>query len=167
MSSTEPLDNEHEAWDDFWAERLRARAAASGQAPTEVIRGVTVKVPQDVPLSFEFQLEQARGRSDTGAYKGLLKDLFGVDVLDAWTAAGMGLLEFKVIVQWGMSHGQGRGMTFEQAADHVMTREEAGPDDGGKAPSSRTRSARSGGSGRSSKRTSTVSTVSTPTDSPV
>lgn len=167
MSSTEPLDetaehdeNEFQGFDAFWAERLRREAAERGQAPTEVIRGVTIVVPQDVSLMFERKMNQMKTRSDDGAYKELLAALFGVDVLDAWTDAGMGGREFRVVLAWGMSHGKGQPVTFQEAYDLVMAKDE-GEDDAGKASSSTRASGGSGGSGGRSKRTSGANTGST------
>lgn len=176
MSNTEPFDtdndddvedvNEAQGFDAFWAEQLHKEAVERGIAPTEVIRGVTVRVPQDLPMRFRAKARELRDQDGIDAFKGLLADLFGVDVLDAWDAAGMGAREFKTVLHWGMSHGEGESITWQDAYDAVMAKDEDTEGDAGKGKSSTRKSGRSASTGRSSKRTSTGSTGSTPTDSP-
>ncbi|WP_113699186.1 hypothetical protein [Nonomuraea lactucae] len=166
MSNSEPLDtdldnveepNEHESWDDFWAEVQRKEAAERTGPPTQTIRGVEVRVPHDLPLLFERKVDQLKDASDEAAFAELVAELFGVDVLDAWIDAGMTGREFEVVLAWGMANGKGRTMSFREAYELIQKRN----NNQGKAPASSTRkSARSGGSGRSSKRTSGASTAS-------
>jgi hypothetical protein len=163
MSTTEPIDtphneNEHQGFDAFWAEQLRREAAERGQAPTEVIRGVTVTVPQDLPLNFRAKARAMRNDDGDDSFKELLASLFGVDVLDAWVQAGMGAREFRTVLAWAMAHGDGNPITWQQAYELVMAKDEDG--DEGKAPSSTRANGGSGGSGRSSKPTSGASTSS-------
>ena len=47
-----------QTWDEFWEERQRVEAAERGEARTEVIRGVEIVVPHDLPLRFQRRLEQ-------------------------------------------------------------------------------------------------------------
>jgi len=51
-------EERHDSWDEFWAEIKRAEADERGEAATEVIRGVTVVVPHDLPLRFQRRLEE-------------------------------------------------------------------------------------------------------------
>lgn len=173
MSSTEPLDNgddlqeridqavEDAGWDAFWDETLRAEAAERGQAPTTVIRGVKVRIPQDLPLRYEAKARRLKDSADDAAFASLLAELFGVDVLDAWREAGMGAREFRVILAWGMSHGRGKPISFREAYDIVMQADDEDEDEGdgeGKAPTSTSGGSASGG--RSSRPTSSGSTGS-------
>jgi hypothetical protein len=168
MSTTEPIDTEHDnvdavqepnpdqSWDDFWAEVQRAEADARTGPPTQTIRGIEVRVPHDLPLLFERKVDQLKGSDDEDAFADLLADLFGADVLDAWTEAGMTAREFQVALAWGMANGKGKPMTFREAYELVMDRD----GDEGKASSSTRTNGRSGGSGGRSKRTSGASTGS-------
>ena len=166
MSNSEPFDsdtaeqeNEFQGFDAFWGETLRKEAAEHGLAPTEVIRGVKVKVPQDLPLKFRAKARAMRNEDGDDAFRELLAGLFGADVLDAWDAAGMGAREFRIVLAWGMSHGEGTPITWQQAYESVMAKDDEAGDEG-KAPSSTRKSGVSGGSGRSSKPTSAGNTSS-------
>lgn len=146
-----------ESFDAFWAE-------VTG-AGTEVIRGVEVRIPTDIPLAMQQRvkaLEDSEAEDDIREMVGLL---FSADVLDAWRDAGMGLLEFKTVLAWGMAHAGGTKVSFREAYDTVMAAEA----DAGKAPNRATRRAaskpRSGSTGGPSKRTSSASTGSTRTRS--
>lgn len=156
--TTEPHDDlqqqiddaaEEAGWDAFWDEVLREEAEASGRAPTETIRGVTVKVPQDLPLKFEAKARQLRSSNDEEAFASLLADLFGADVLDAWRENGMGAREFRTVLAWGMSHGRGKPITFREAYELVQAEDAADDDEGdaGKARRSTRKNAKSDGSG--------------------
>lgn len=115
-TSPEPPEREsHESqsWDEFWREQL-------AEQRTETIRGVTVRVPTDLPLRVEWRLAAlARHEADEETVRGLLADLFGDDVLDQWVDAGMGAEELQVLLVWAISHGKGEPLTFRQALDVV------------------------------------------------
>lgn len=151
MSTTEPIDqpeNEHQSFDDFWAEQQRKEAAERGEQATEVIRSIRVNVPHDLPMRFDRRLDAAAGEAEV---KIAISDLFGVDALGAWVDAGMTHLEFKTILLWGIAHGRGNPLTFGEAYELAKKK-----DAEGKAPPT-TRSAASGGR---SRRTSAASTSS-------
>lgn len=137
-----------ESWDSYWeaAERLR-------KAPTTVIRGVTVTVPHDLPLSFDRRAEQLRASGREQDVRELVGILYGPDALDGWIDAGMGQQEFQAVLVYGLAHGRGEAMTVAQAREAVLTQ--------GKSllanRAARRNSARSGGP---SKRTSSASTGS-------
>lgn len=151
----EQTANEHASWDAFWAEVQREEAAERGEQPaTEVIRGVTITVPHDLPLKFDRLLEQVKDSSSDEDTKRALAVLFGADVLDAWVEADMGSREFQVVLLWGIANGKGQKTSFREAYDLVRRQSE------GKAPNSTRRSGVSGGSGGRSKRTSTRGTAS-------
>ncbi|MFI6534189.1 hypothetical protein ACIBHY_17140 [Nonomuraea sp. NPDC050547] len=171
MSNSEPIDPnadlhdaidqavadaaETQGWDDFWAEVQRQEADERKGPPTQVIRGVTVRVPHDLPLLFERKTDQLKDSGSEDAFKELLADLFGVDVLDAWIAAGMSGREFEVVLAWGMANGKGRELSFREAYEMVRDKQQSG-----KAKSSTPRTGGSGSTGRSSKPTSGASTSS-------
>ncbi|MEV0619601.1 hypothetical protein AB0I81_40225 [Nonomuraea sp. NPDC050404] len=128
--------DEFASWDAFWDEATRKEAEALGQARTVVIRGVRVRVPQDIPMSFEFKAKKVKNSDSDKDFAALLASLFGTDVLTKWVAAGMGGREFRTVLHWGLSHGKGQPLTFQEAYDFVMTREqdeEAEGEDEGKA----------------------------------
>lgn len=165
IDDIEPDDqtDDYEVWDAFWEEATRKEAEKRGQALTKVIRGVTVKVPHDIPMSFEFRAKKLKNNSSDEAFAALLADLFGASVLDTWISNGMGGTEFRVVLHWGLSNGKGKPTSFREAYDYVMAREQGDDakdeaDDEGKA--SPQRSGASGGTGARSKRTSTASTGS-------
>lgn len=141
-------------------EAFLAEAFGSG---TETIRGVTVRVPTDVPLAMEQRMRDLRDSESEDDIRELVAMLFGDDVLDAWRDAGMGLLEFKTVLAWGMAHAAGAGVSFMEAFEAVREAEA----DEGKAPSGQNRAARraapktrSAGTGGRSARTSAASTAS-------
>lgn len=152
------MTEQHEAWDDFWAD-------VTGAGRTEVIRGVTVQVPKDIPLAVE---KRAEDLAESGAfedYAELIGMLFGADVLQQWLAAGMGVRELQVVLAWGMAQGSGEDVTFRQAYETVTAADDEGKP---QAPAGANRAARRaaqkkppGGTGGRSKRTSSASTAST------
>lgn len=146
-----------ESWDAFWGE-------VQG-AGTETIRGVEVPVPTDVPLAMEQRLKALQDDESEDAVREMVALLFGGNVFDSWVANGMGLLEFKTVLAWGMAHASGTKVTFREAYDTVVAAE-AGE---GKAPNRAARrassNARSASTGGPSKRTSSASTGSARTRS--
>lgn len=147
----------HETWDAFWAEVSGGR--------TEVIRGVEVAVPADVPMALEQRVEELRDSDSKEDLAELLALLFGQDVLDQWMDAGMGMLELQTVLTWGMAQAGGRDLSFAEALDMVRSGE-AGKLPGPKGPNRATRRAtgapakRSAAGGGRSKPTSRASTSS-------
>jgi hypothetical protein len=143
------------SWDAFWAE------VNAGDAPTETIRGVTVRVPSDLPLGFQQRMNELRDSSRDEDVRELVALVFGPGVLDQWIAADMGSREFKVVLAWGIANGGGKPTSFREAFELVTAAEAEG-----KAPSAQpNRAARraatnspSSATGRTSKRTSSAST---------
>lgn len=162
MTDTEPSTNAHQGWDDFWSEIQAEQLAERGDAATETVRGVLVKVPFNLPMRFERLLDGLDGSATGEKVRQLLVDLFGVDVLDQWIDAGMDSLEFKVVLRWSIAHGRGRPITFREAYEQVKAMPDDENEDGGgsgKDDSTPTKSG-SASSGRSSKPTSTANTGS-------
>ncbi|MFB7029676.1 MULTISPECIES: hypothetical protein [unclassified Streptomyces] len=141
------------SWDDFktrvWGDR------------TEVIEGVTITVPTDLPFGFEDRLADLSSSSAREDVEELTAALFGPDVLDQWIDAGMGTMGLMTVLTWGMAQGGGqKDFTFEDAYAAITS------DDPGKAlaPQPRNRAERrasSAGTGGRSRRTSAANTAST------
>ncbi|NUS86317.1 MAG: hypothetical protein HOY75_27240 [Streptomyces sp.] len=140
-----------QSFDDFWAEVSRGR--------TEVIRGVEVQVPTDMPLIVEQRVEELQNSGSLEDIQELLGLLFGADVLDQWLQAGMGLREFQVIITWGLAHASGRELTFQEAFDLVQQGAGAGKQLAPKGPNRAARRSQSAAGGGRSKRTSSASTA--------
>ncbi|MFH8619160.1 hypothetical protein ACH4E8_29420 [Streptomyces sp. NPDC017979] len=144
-----------ESWDSFKKEVFGDR--------TEVIEGVRVQVPTDVPFGFQERLADLSESSEREDVAELVDALFGPDVLDQWEAAGIGTIGLMTVLTWGMAQGSGqRDFTFRDAYEALTS------DDPGKAPAQpANRAARraaqkkpsTAGGGRS-KRTSSGSTGS-------
>lgn len=141
-----------ESWDEFWDE-------VQG-AGTETIRGVDVPIPTDVPLILEQRLHALQDEQSEEALREMLGLLFGPDVLDQWIDNGMGVMELKTALAWGMAHATGTKVSFREAYEQVRVAEA----DEGKAPNRQARRAasktRSASTGTRSKRTSSASTGS-------
>ncbi|CAL9504105.1 hypothetical protein SUDANB126_03500 [Streptomyces sp. enrichment culture] len=156
MSPARKADAGHESWDAFWAE-------VSGDR-TEVIRGIEVRVPTDVPMAMEQRIEELRDSEAKEDLAELLAMLFGQDVLDVWMDAGMGMLELQTVMTWAMAQAGGRDLSFAEALDLVRSGE-AGKLPGPKGPNRAARRAgapakRSAAGGGRSKPTSNGSTGS-------
>lgn len=119
-----PVDADTRSWDEFWAEVERKEAAERGTPATTVIRGIEVVIPHDLPLKFDQRLariERGEIEDDEKAVEELVADLFGVDAYRKWVDAGMGGLEFRVVLLWGMANGKGQRMSFAEAYEAVKS----------------------------------------------
>lgn len=147
---------EHATWDAFWAEATGGR--------TEVIRGVEVRVPTDVPLAMEQRIEELSESEAKEDLAELLAMLFGDDVLGVWLENGMGLMELQTVLTWGMAQAGGKDMSFEEALETVRSGGGAGKPLGPKGPNRAARRSapakRSAAGGGRSKRTTGASTGS-------
>lgn len=141
-------------------EAFLAKAFSGG---TETIRGVEVRIPTDVPLAMDQRIKDLRDSESEEDIHELVALLFGDDVLGQWIDNGMGAMEFKTVLAWGMAHAAGTEVSFMEAYE-IVRAEEAGE---GKAPSGQNRQARraasksrSASTGGRSARTSAASTAS-------
>lgn len=145
-----------QSWDEFWAE------ASGGR--TEVIRGVEVTVPTDIPLAMEQRVNDLQASESEEDFAELITLLFGIDALESWREAGMGLLELQTVLAWGIAQANGKELSFGEAFELVKQQADAG-----KAPNRATRRAASrkpsASTGGPSKRTSSASTASARTKS--
>jgi hypothetical protein len=146
----------HETWDAFWSE------VSSGR--TEVIRGIEVRVPTDMPLVMERRIDELRESEAEEDVAELVALLFGEDILEAWIDAGMGSLEFQTVLTWGMAQAGGQDISFAEALDLVRNGGGEGKQVGPKGPNRAARRAtgapakRSAAGGGRSKPTSRAST---------
>lgn len=156
MASRTPPGEEPRSWDEFWA------ATTAKQRRTEVIRGLEVDVPYDLPLDFRARMEELSDSDDEDDVRELVAELYGPDALDAWTQAGMGSVEFQVILAWGVAQGEGLDISFAEAYEVVTTGKPPARLEGNRRVR-RARAARSGssnGSGGPSRRISAANTDS-------
>ncbi|PNG20327.1 hypothetical protein [Streptomyces cahuitamycinicus] len=146
----------HETWDAFWAEVSGGR--------TEVIRGVEVQVPTDMPLAMERRIEELRDSEREEDVAELVELLFGADVMAEWVQAGMGATEFQTVLTWGMAQAGGRDLSFGEALELVRSGGGEGKTVGPKGPNRAARRSApakpSAAGGGRSKRTSSGSTSS-------
>jgi hypothetical protein len=157
-----PVAGENASWDAFWAEKTGAG--------TTTIRGVEVRVPTDITLAAQREMEQRAAGTGVDSWAPVVGLLFRnpdgspcTGLWDAWRAAGMGMSELGVVIMWGMSHARGVPISFAEAYQL-----KTGQGDEGKAeepteePTRKTSRAATGGR---SKRPSARHTASTPTGS--
>ncbi|MFD5266757.1 hypothetical protein [Streptomyces sp. NPDC058335] len=145
-----------QSWDEFWAQ------ASGGRR--EVIRGVEVTVPTDIPLAMEARINDLQESESEEDFAELITLLFGIDALKSWRENGMGLLELQTVLAWGIAQANGKELTFAEAFELVKQQ-----DDAGKAPNRAARRAASKSPSKStggrSKPTSSASTASARTRS--
>lgn len=132
---------------------------------TEIIRGVKVRTPTDVPLAMQRRYQELEQSESEEALREMVALLFGDDLLEQWIEAGMGAMELRTVLAWGSAHAAGAPVTFMEAFEAVKAAE----DGEGKAPNRATRRAAqrkpSTGTGGRSARTSAASTASRRTSS--
>jgi hypothetical protein len=165
-NGTAPAPAPVEDWDAFWSTHVEARR------PKARIRGVEVTAPYDLPLELAERMQEANA-NDTTLVQDLLAELYGEGIVEQWTAAGMGSLEFFVVLTWSYMRAGGSSATFADAFDAVQKGLESGALDmdaqqpvpnradkraAAKAPKGRTTP--SGRTGARSSRTSAASTSS-------
>ncbi len=153
----------HESWDAFWAETSAGR--------TEVIRGVEVPVPTDMPIVMERRVEELRESESEEDLRELVGLLFGRDILGEWMDQGMGVRELQTVLTWGYAQANGRDITFREALEIVQSGgvgKQAGPNRATRRASAAKKSASvkaSAAGGGRSRRTSSGSTGSARTRS--
>lgn len=158
MPARKPVNPATQSWDAFWAE-------VNAKPQTEVIRGVTVPVPSDMPLGFQQRVNALRDSDRDEDVQELVALIFGPGVLDQWIANGMGEREFRIVCGWGIANGAGKSTTFREAFDLMAMAEAEGKAPGEpSAPNRATRRAAtkkpSSAGGATSKPTSRASTAS-------
>ncbi|WP_327169568.1 hypothetical protein [Streptomyces subrutilus] len=142
--------SQDESWDAYWASVSRPKVTT--------IRGVEVAIPTDMPMLVEQRMEELGDSEDLKDIGELVGMVFGRDCLEQWRDAEMGLLEFQVVLTWGMANARGREISFQEA--YELTRQ--GVEEGKAPPPNRAaRRAPSAATGGRSKRISSASTSST------
>ncbi|MCX5587540.1 hypothetical protein [Streptomyces erythrochromogenes] len=140
-----------QSWDDFKKATFGTR--------TEVIEGVTVPVPSDIPLNFTTQFNGLSEESDIAEFGDAVATLYGDGVFEQWVEHGMGALGLLTALMWGYMQGNGQDVSFADAYKIVTS------DDPGKAAVAVTgnraaRRSQSRATGGRSSRTSAASTAS-------
>lgn len=115
----QPQPSEHESFDAFW------QSLTPSEERTETICGVTVTVPTSERMTLRFRRELERldmhGRETTDEeMRTVVSDLFGADVLDRWTDAGMTEQQLAVVMAWGIACASGKEMTWREAYAAVV-----------------------------------------------
>lgn len=151
LHAVEPAATETQSWDDFWQEVAPAQR-------TEVICGVEVLVPVDMPLNLAARLDQLQQSEDEDDLHELVGLLFGEGALADWVAAGMTTRQFQTALVWGIHHANGQPISFREAHEKAQAQEgKAPPNRAARRAAARPRSASTGGR---SARTSAASTAS-------
>lgn len=141
-----------QSWEAFKAEAFGTR--------TEVIEGVTVPVPADIPLNFSAQFSALGPESEISDFGDAVTLLYGDGVFDQWVDHGMGAMGLLTALTWGYLQANGQGdVTFADAYRIVIS------DDPGKAAAAAVgnraaRRSQSKPTGGRSSRTSAASTAS-------
>lgn len=143
-----------DSFDAYWAE--------VSNTGTETIRGVTVRIPADVPMVLEQRMSDLQDSEREEDVAELVALLFNVDAdtLNAWKAEGMGLTEFQVVLAWGLAHAAGNPLTFAEAHELVRQAEAEGKARPATAPNRAARRASSASTGGRSKPASARTTAS-------
>lgn len=140
-----------QSWESFKAETFAQR--------TEVIEGVTVPVPADIPLNFTAAFGALSPDSDVTDFADAVALLYGEGVFDRWVENGMGATGLLTALMWGYMQGGGQDVSFADAYQVVIS------DDPGKAAAAvagnrAARRQQSKPTGGRSSRTSAASTAS-------
>ncbi|MCX5197229.1 hypothetical protein OOK31_25580 [Streptomyces sp. NBC_00249] len=147
-----PARRAPDSFDAYWAE--------VSSTATETIRGVTVRVPFDIPMAMEQRLadlQESAREEDLAELVSLLFDI-GPDAFATWKQAGMGATEFQVVLAWGMAHADGQAMTWAEA--HALVLRATSEGKAQAAPNRAARRASSASTGGRSKATSARGTGS-------
>lgn len=113
-----------EDFDAFWREQDRKGVRLSN------VFGVDIELPAELPLRFEIEAKRLAASEDFDDIRHLVGVLFGDDALDQWTAAGMDVEQFGVLLMWGSANAAGQRMTLAEARVEYHKQEAAK----GKAP---------------------------------
>lgn len=111
-----------DSFDAWWADHSQAR-----EVETTTILGVEVDVPTDIPLEVEMLLTRKDGNLTSDDVRRAVELVFGEDVLADWMSQTppISSFQFSVIFAWAMSHGQGKPVTFQEAAEAIREAQEA------------------------------------------
>ncbi|MFJ3834439.1 hypothetical protein ACIPY6_02860 [Streptomyces sp. NPDC090054] len=145
-----------QSWDEFKAEHFGTR--------TEVIEGVEVAVPSDVPLNFTALFSELSTESEIEAFPDAVAVLYGEGVFEQWVKNGMGTKGLLTALMWGYMQGSGQDVTFVDAY-LVVTSDDPGKAVAAAVGNRAARRSQSRPTGGRSSRTSAASTASRATRS--
>lgn len=142
-----------QSWDDFWADVTPAKPR------TEVICGVEVLVPTDMPLNLQARLGELEQSENEDDFHELIGMLFGDGALADWIDAGMTLRQLQTVLVWGIHHANGKPISFREAHEKAAAQEgKAQPANrAARRAAVRSRSAATGGRSRPTSSGSTAS----------
>jgi len=101
-----------EDFDAFWTARKRPTR-------TTTIMGETVTLPPSLPLQFELEARKVQRSKRNQDVQRLVGILFGQDALDRWSANGMDLEQFMVLLAWAPRAIAGQPVTLAEVADEI------------------------------------------------
>jgi hypothetical protein len=109
-----------EDFDAFWSAQERKATSLRN------VFGVDVTLPAALPLRFEVEARKVAESSSEDDTKRMVGILFGDDALDRWTAAGMDVEQFAVLLLWGTANTRApNSMTLAEAKDAMERQQEA------------------------------------------
>lgn len=145
-----------QSWEAFKADTFGSR--------TEVIEGVTIPVPADIPLNFSACFGALGPESEIDAFGDAVTLLYGEGVFDQWVERGMGAIGLLTALMWGYMQGSGQDVSFQEAYA-VVTSDDPGKAITAAAGNRAARRSQSKSTGGRSSRTSAGSTGSRATKS--
>ncbi|MFJ7070188.1 hypothetical protein [Streptomyces sp. NPDC101115] len=101
------------SWDDFKTEVFGNR--------TEVVEGVELRVPNDIPFGFEERLSDLTNSRTREDVEELVAALFGPDTFDQLADAGIGQIGMMTILTWGMAQAAGNDIGFGEAYEAITS----------------------------------------------
>ncbi|MEV6569922.1 hypothetical protein [Streptomyces sp. NPDC051577] len=145
---------EPDSFDAYWAD--------ISNNVTQDIRGITVRMPADIPMAMEQRLADLQESAREEDLAELVSLLFNVgpDAFAHWKKQGMGATEFQVLIAYGMSHADGNPLTVAEAHALVVKATGEGKAPAASAPNRAARRASSASTGGRSARTSGRTTAS-------
>ncbi|WP_151480622.1 hypothetical protein [Streptomyces albicerus] len=146
-----PIDD---SFDAFWDEQ-------HGGHRTTVVKGVTVVVPNDLPVGFGERYAALSDSSSDEDVAELIAMLFGEEAAEKWLAPPkIGTRQLMTVLLWGMAQASGDDITFAEALERV-TKELKGkaqsPNRAARRAVSKKPSASTGGQSRPTSAASTTS----------
>lgn len=140
-----------QSWEAFKAESFGTRR--------EVIEGVEIPVPADIPLNFSAQFSALGPESEISDFGDAVTLLYGEGVFEQWVDHGMGAIGLLTALMWGYMQGSGQDATFADAF-RVVTSDDPGKAVAAAVGNRAARRSQSSGTGGRSSRTSAASTAS-------
>ncbi|WP_435109921.1 hypothetical protein [Nocardiopsis synnemataformans] len=102
---------ETQSFDDFWV-------GVEDAPETEVIRGVTVRVPSPSTVTLRTQTRLRKldlAEVSDAQLEEAIDDLFGDGAYQRWHDGGMSIRQLGVVMAWGLSSAGGNRITWAEA----------------------------------------------------